>query len=132
MDGFEAYLVACPNVATRRALMQFLAARCEGAGRDTRYDGSLELLVDDVMAFLQSHREALAQFDAEAEAKNVLRSDLEAIADQIDDCEISLMQLPFSPAAVQWSCDLDELLAKHRMKSEELARLQTLDSFHTA
>jgi len=128
MDGFEAYLASRPNARLRRVLLEFLGPRCEGAGRDAQYDGSLELLVDDVMAFLQSHSDELATFDAVAEEENILRSDLEAIADQIDDCRLSLAQFPFSPAASKWSSDLDELLVKHRMKSKELARLQIPDS----
>jgi len=128
MDGFEPYFSARPNRSLRRALIEFFAPRCDGSGRDAQYDGSLELLVDDVMAFLQSHESELAEFDANAEAEVVLRSDLEAIADQIEDCRDSIAQLPFSPAASKWSADLDELLAKHRLKSQELADLQLPDS----
>ena len=124
MDGFETYLGSRPNARLRRALLDFFGPRCDGAGRDAHYDGSLELLVDDVMAFLQSHSAEIAGFDSAAETANVLRSDLEAIADQIEDCRISLAQLPFSPAASRWSSDLDELLVKHRDKSEELARFE--------
>lgn len=120
MDGFEAYLSSRPNVELRRALVEFFAPRCDGTSSDAQYDGSLELLADDIMAFLHQHGSKLAGFDADAEGRNILRSDLEAIADQIEDCRESLAQLPFSPAAAKWSLDLDELIVKHRAKTEEL------------
>lgn len=91
-----------------------------------QYEGSLELLADDVLAFLQSHAGLLERFDSEAEERNVLRAELEALADQIEDCRISIAQLPFSPSAATWSTDLDELLRKHHAKSERLAVLEAL------
>lgn len=127
MDGFDVYLASRPNTELRRALIEFfMPLSTAGApSRTAQYEGSLELLADDVLAFLQSHEGLLERFDAKAEERNVLRAELEALADQIEDCRISIAQLPFSPSAATWSSDLDALLRKHRDKSERLAALET-------
>jgi len=130
MDGFDVYFASRPNTELRRALIEFFAPlSTSGApSRAPQYEGSLELLADDVLAFLQSHLGLLDRFDAQAEERNVLRAELEALADQIEDCRISIAQLPFSPSAARWSSDLDTLLRKHHAKSERLAALETLAS----
>lgn len=125
MNGFELYLMSRPNGELRRAFLEFFTplATVGEPGKTPQYDASIELLADDVFSFLQSHLDLVARFDAEAEARQVLRAELEAIADQIDDCRTSIAQLPFSPSAVTWSTDLDVLLRKQREKNEELAAL---------
>lgn len=125
MDGFETYLMSRPNAELRRALLEFFTplATVGEPGKTPQYDASIELLADDVLAFLQSHLDLLQGFDAQAEGRQVLRAELEAIADQIEDCRISIAQLPFSPSAATWSCDLDRLLRRQREKSEQLATL---------
>lgn len=128
MDGFDVYLASRPNTELRRALLEFFAplSTAGAPSRTPQYEGSLELLADDVLAFLQSHAGLLERFDTEAEERNVLRAELEALADQIEDCRISIEQSPFSPSAATWSSDLDALLLKHQAKSERLAALETL------
>ena len=128
MDGFEVYFASRPNAELRRALIEFFAplSTAGAPARTVQYEASLELLADDVLAFVQSHLDLFERFDAKAEERNVLRAELEALADQIEDCRVSIAQLPFSPSAATWSSDLDALLRKHRAKTEQLAALESL------